>query len=137
MSNLGKAIYMAAFAFLFVIAATTSIYLYGTLNSYLNSTTETLGMSQRSEGVSIDNTSSTVRDITRSEIYITMYNMDQMHIKSLTVNGNTVTPEDVENYKISKSSGGKTASILHDLNNNPKARYTYSSNNDKVTYRSR
>ena len=138
MSNLGKAIYMAAFAFLFVIAATTSIYLYGTLNGYLNSTTETLGMSQRAEGASIDSTASIARDITRSEIYITLFNMEQMHVNSLTVNGNTVTSGDVERYKISKTSGGKTSSILHILDNNPKARYTYSVNdNNDVTYRSK
>ena len=143
MSNLGKAIYMAAFAFLFVIAATTSIYLYGTLNTYLNSTTETLGMSQRAEGASIDSTSSTARDITRSEIYITLFNMEQMHVNSLTVNGNTVTPKDVDDYKISKTSGKSIANrsiinILNILNNYPNKKYTYSINdNNDVTYRSR
>lgn len=137
MGNLGKAIYMAAFAFLFVIAATTSIYLYGTLNSYLNSTTNTLGMSQRSEGTVNDSLTSVTREINRSEIYITLYNMNQMHVTSLTVNGNTVVPQDVENYKISKISGGKTYNIIRDLESNPNAKYIYSSNNNEVTYRSR
>lgn len=134
MSNLGKAVYMAAFAFLFIVAATTAIYLYGTLNAYLNSTTSIIDMADRAEGILVDDTSTT-RDIQRSEIYITLFNMRQMNVSSVTVNGNKVSQSDVEEYNVSPLSGGKMSAIMHDLDNSPNTNFSYSFSGDEVIYR--
>ena len=102
-----------------------------------------INVDKRAEAISVDDSISTDREITRSEIYITLFNMEQMHVNSLTVNGNTVTPKDVDDYKISKTSGKSIANrsiinILNILNNYPNKKYTYSINdNNDVTYRSR
>lgn len=84
MSNLGKAIYMACFALLFIFAASTSIYLYNTLSVYLKSTTGLAGVEKRTEAAVAD-TSIKAREATRSEILITLYNMEQMHVKAMLV----------------------------------------------------
>lgn len=83
MSNLGKAIYMACFALMFVFAATTSIYLYGTLNTYLDSSTTLTTIGNRTENAT--EIKKEARKITRSEIYITLFNMQEMHIDQLQV----------------------------------------------------
>ena len=76
------------------------------------------------------------RDIDRSEILITLYNMDQMHIKSLTINNITITPEEVNQYINSNNSSGKVYSVIRTLtdNSNEEKKYTYKSNNNNVTY---
>ena len=66
MSDLGKAIYMAASVFLFIVAATTSIYVYSSLNSYLELMTKnTVNITNRAEVEIIDGTKKT-REIGRS-----------------------------------------------------------------------
>lgn len=130
MDNLGKAIYMACSVFLFIVAASASIYLYGTLNSYLGISTQGIGIDKRAEVTNIDGVKKQ-RDITRSEIYITLFNMEQMHIDSLTVNNFTVSKDDVTNKT------GDYNNILKWLRDNPAKKYIYSSSNRSVTYKSR
>lgn len=98
MSNLGKAIFMACFALMFVFAATTAIYLYGTLNTYLDSSTTLTTIGNRTE--SATENSKTEREITRSEIYITLYNMEAMYVDKLEVDGVTVTSQQVNDNAI-------------------------------------
>ena len=102
MDNLGKAIYMAAFALMFVIAVSVALYLYGILTDYLNTSNNILGVDSRAEAA-MSSESATARNINRSEIYITLFNMRQMHIEKLTVNGKSVTPDDVDNYRAGAS----------------------------------
>lgn len=97
MDNLGKAIYMACFALLFIFAASISLYLYGTLDTYLDEATSSNNISYRTEGVSNNNLYGFKRGITKGEIYITLYNMEQMHIDTLKVNSSSITSEDVYN----------------------------------------
>ena len=75
MSDLGKAIYMAASVFLFIVAATTSIYVYSSLNSYLELMTKnTVNITNRAEVEIIDGTKKTRDELRRicdvSENYI-------------------------------------------------------------------
>lgn len=130
MDNLGKAIYMACSVFLFIIAATASIYLYGTLNSYLGISTQGIGIDKRAEVTNIDGVKKQ-RDITRSEIYITLFNMEQMHIDNLTVNNFTVSKDDVINKT------GDYSNILRWLRYNPTQKYVYSSSGSSVTYKNK
>lgn len=138
MNNLGRALYMAAFAFMFIVAATTAIYLYGTLNFYLNNTTETLGLTERAESAITDNTVSNVRDIDRAEIYITLFNMSQMHVKTVKLHVKSedyiVSPSDVEAYNVSNRTGGKMPVIMDFLSKNPNAIFTYSVSDNNVVY---
>lgn len=129
MDNLGHAIYMACFALLFVFAASISIYLYTTLNTYLNDASNFTNISYRAEGVSNEDLSNFKRDITSAEIYITLHNMEQMHVGKLTVAGKSVKPADVRarnsNYDniVSKINAGTL--------------FSYSSSGDEVEYKYR
>lgn len=121
MDNLGKFIYMAASAFLFIVATTASIYSYSRLQVYLTSANTAISITNRAEADVIDDTKKE-REITRSEIYITLFNMEQMNVSSLTVFGYEITPENVENKS------GKYAFIIDTLKGLGKSqKYNYSS----------
>lgn len=94
--NLSRALIMAGSALLFVFALTTSVYLYGSLNTYLASATEKTGMTNRVES-SVQSDASLKREITTAEIIITAYNMRRMHVEELQVGSLSITPDDVEN----------------------------------------
>lgn len=130
MSNLGKAIYMAGFALLFVVAATTSIYLYGTLNSYLETSTGLINVEKRAENA-LGNDTENYRKITRSEIYITLYNMEQMHVKKITVKDDSSNSYEYTSEEMNEIQAGATGlgfpSFLDFLERNPNAEFTYSS----------
>ena len=128
MSDLGKAIYMAASVFLFIVAATTSIYLYSSLNSYLELMTKnTVNITNRAEVEVIDGTKKT-REIGRSEIYITLFNMEQMNVEKLMVDGYTVTKDDVYNKQ------GDYAALMHYLRNSEGKNFSYSYVDGTVIY---
>ena len=128
MSDLGKAIYMAASVFLFIVAATTSIYLYTSLNSYLELMTKnTVNITNRAEVEVIDGTKKT-REIGRSEIYITLFNMEQMNVEKLMVDGYTVTKDDVYNKQ------GDYAALMHYLRNSEGKNFSYSYVDGTVIY---
>lgn len=119
MDNLGKFIYMAASAFLFIVATTASIYSYSRLQVYLTSANTAISITNRAEADVIDGTKKE-REITRSEIYITLFNMEQMNVSSLTVFGYEITPENVENKS------GKYALIIDTLKDLGKSqKYNY------------
>ena len=128
MSDLGKAIYMAASVFLFIVAATTSIYVYSSLNSYLElMTKDTVNITNRAEVEIIDGTKKT-REIGRSEIYITLFNMEQMNVEKLMVDGYTVTKNDVYNKQ------GDYAALMHYLRNSEGKNFSYSYVDGTVIY---
>lgn len=128
MSDLGKAIYMAASVFLFIVAATTSIYVYSSLNSYLELMTKnTVNITNRAEVEIIDGTKKT-REIGRSEIYITLFNMEQMNVEKLMVDGYTVTKDDVYNKQ------GDYAALMHYLRNSEGKNFSYSYVDGTVIY---
>ena len=128
MSDLGKAIYMAASVFLFIVAATTSIYVYSSLNSYLElMTKDTVNITNRAEVEIIDGTKKT-REIGRSEIYITLFNMEQMNVEKLMVDGYTVTKDDVHNKQ------GDYAALMHYLRNSEGKNFSYSYVDGTVIY---
>lgn len=126
MDNLGKFLYMAASAFLFIFATTASIYSYSRLQVYLNSANTAISIENRAEANIIDGAKKQ-REITRSEIYITLFNMEQMNVGSLTVGTETVTPENVENKN------GKFNTLLNNLEmlgKNQKFTYSCTPQND-------
>ena len=130
MTNLGKAIYMATMALMFVFAASVAIYLYGTLNDYLDSATNLIGVSNRAEGAS-DDTGSTskTREITVGEVLITAYNMEQMHIDTLKLNNREI------NVKDSIEQNSYFDLFILDLKKIPSnTKFKYTSYRGKVTY---
>ena len=127
MSDLGKAIYMAASVFLFIVAATTSIYVYSSLNSYLELMTKSaVNVTNRAEVTVADGTKET-RKIGRSEIYITLFNMEQMNVEKLTVGGYTVDEENVS------QKNGDYEALMYYLRNNPNKSFSYSYDADNRT----
>lgn len=116
MSDLGKAIYMACFALMFVVAASTAIYMYGTLSAHLDTATGINGVEKRTESEATDTTIKE-RLVDRSEIYITLYNMEQMHINRIEFCGDIITKTDVKRNDVD--------SILYYLDANPSAQYSY------------
>lgn len=131
MDNLGKAIYFASFALIFVFAASISLYLYGTVETYVQKANASTNISYRAENTSNESLSNYKREITIGEVLITFYNMEQMNVTELTVNGYTVTQADIEennsNFKI----------FRNQLNSLTNAKFTYSSNGTAVTYKSK
>ena len=124
MNNLGKALVMAGFAFLFIVAATTSIYLYGNLNTFLNTSTETIGIKGRAEA-GMQDASFTTRPITKSEIYITLFNLKQMHVWSIIVDGNAVTQDNFNAYKSTGSNDKMSTLLIHLKNLSNTQKFSY------------
>ena len=83
MDNLSKAVYMSAFALLFVFAASVSIYLYATLDNYLEEGVNSAKIVNRAESSTEENLSNYKRDIDINEIYLVAHNMKQMHVDIL------------------------------------------------------
>ena len=128
MDNLGKAVLMAGFAFMFTLAASISIYLYSTLDRYLDQATASTSIVNRAEGISSEDLRNFEREITIAEIYITLFNMEQMHIDELTVvlgsYNKTITRVEAED------GAADFATELKELENN-KFRYYYENNSVK------
>ena len=139
MSNLGRAIYMACFTLLFIFATSTSIYLYNTLSVYLKSTAGLAGVEKRTEA-SVADTSKKNRDVTRSEILITLCNMEQMHVKAVNLRLNgveiNVTAEDA--YNVTEGVPNNYSNALNELNksayNFATFSYSYNSATSTITY---
>ena len=135
MSDLGKAIYMAASVFLFIVAASTAIFLYGTLNEYLKISTVGVGVQQRAETEIADGTPK-VREATRAEIYITLFNMEQMHVDSLTIKTNRYK----DGIKLTRNdvltgAGDAYNRFMDELESSANKKFTYYCDNlNSVTY---
>lgn len=129
MENASKALYIGSFALLFVFAITVAIFLYSSLSKFLNEETFSISISERAESATSENMTNFKRDITRGEIYVMLYNMDQMHVDKLTISGvATVTREDVEEENLNYNA------IVSYLNHNPASTFEYSSSGTDVTY---
>jgi len=86
MDNLGRAIYMAGFALLFVFAASTAIYLYSFLLSYMKDVTTNTNIQYHAEStVTGESSGVTKRQVTGDEIYLVAYQMEQMHVDKLVL----------------------------------------------------
>ena len=133
MENAGKAIYMACFALIFVVAASISIYLYGTLDEYLDRATEGTQVTNRTEGVANEDLLNFKRNISVSEIYITLYNMTQMHVTELKVNGKKITQEQY-NEDPNRATNTKLDDVLDELEGLSNSKFTYSYSGSTVTY---
>lgn len=131
MSDLGKAIYMACSALLFIFAATASIYLYTTLNTYLDEAIFLTNVYDRAEGqkelAAGEKREVEKRKIGASEVLITITNMEQMHVKTVIVNGTTFSVNDTEE---------DIANNIRNLGNitSKNFSYSYSSETKTVTY---
>ena len=129
MENAGKALYIAGFALLFVFAASTAIYLYGILFSYMNNATTGTNLGYRAENSSTVNSfSSSKREVTVDEIYITLFKMEQMHVEKLDVDGISVTLLDV------KDETSKFSNLMTHLYSNSNAYFSYSISGSTVKY---
>ncbi len=135
MSDVGKAIYLACSALLFIFAATASIYLYTTLNTYLDDAIFLTNVYDRAEGQKELNVGEErkveKRKIGASEVLITITNMEQMHINAVEVKVNSTigrfSKED------SKEEIADKIDKLGDISSK-KFSYSYSSETKTVTY---
>ncbi len=135
MSDVGKAIYMACGAFLFIFAATASIYLYTTLNTYLDDAIFLTNVYDRAEGQKElevgEERKVESRKIGASEVLITITNMEQMHINAVEVKVNITTgrfsKEDSKEEIVDK------IDKLGDISSKNFS-YSYSSETKTVTY---
>lgn len=133
MDNLGKAIYFASFALIFVFAASISIYLYSTVNVFVKEANASNNISFRAENTSNEDLRNFKRKITVGEILITLQNMDQMHVTVLNVDGTIVT---IDDFKDSTDQFNTlNDNLKKDMNKNKE--FTYSSNGTSVTYKSK
>lgn len=136
MSDLGKAIYMACSALLFIFAATASIYLYTTLNTYLDEAIFLTNVYDRAEGQKEldvgEERKAEARKIGASEVLITITNMEQMHINAVVVKVNNTTV----NFVLDDSEKTITHKIneLGDVITSKNFSYSYSSETKTVTY---
>lgn len=130
MSDLGKTLYMAASVLLFIVAATTSIYLYSSVNTYLSVATDTVSIQKRAEMSSSMIDLNYKREITKAEVFMMIYNMENMHVEKVEVvlgdNRYEVTLDDVNENKIDIN--------LRYLLENNNYKFIYSSNGTTVTY---
>lgn len=136
MSDFGKAIYMACSALLFIFAATASIYLYTTLNTYLDKAIFLTNVYDRAEGQKEldvgEERKAEARKIGASEVLITITNMEQMHINAVVVKVNNATV----NFALDDTEG-KIAEKIDKLGDNITSKnfsYSYSSETKTVTY---
>lgn len=131
MDNLGKAIYFASFALIFVFAASISIYLYSTVHAYVKNANASTNISYRTEGASDENLRNFKREISLGEVLITLYNMEQMNVDKLIVNGYDVTPDDVE------ENNSKFQIFKRQLNTMTNTKFTYTSSGTTAIYNSK
>lgn len=132
MDNLGKAIYFASFALIFVFAASISIYLYSTVNVFVKEANASNNISFRAENTSNEDLRNFKRKITVGEILITLQNMDQMHVTSLKVDETEVNINDFNN---NTEEFARLNTKLKDMDKNKE--FTYSSSGECVTYKSK
>lgn len=136
MSDIGKAVYLACSALLFIFAATASIYLYTTLNAYLDEGISLSNVYNRAEGQKELATNETPkaekRKIGASEVLITITNMQEMHIDKVNVivsGGTTVFSLEEDDEDSVKDKIKKMGDISSE-----KFSYSYSSTERAVTY---
>ncbi|MBQ9314344.1 MAG: hypothetical protein IJ220_05000 [Clostridia bacterium] len=131
MENLSKALYLAGFALLFVFAASTAIYLYSTLMTYLTDATASTNIEYRVENSNSSVPSNFKRTITTGEVYITLFNMEQMHVETLVLDYDyRVTVEDVS------SRDDKFKNFINHLRTLEGSTLTYSVSGSTVSYTS-
>ncbi len=138
MSDLGKAIYMACSALLFIFAATASIYLYTTLNTYLDEAIFLTNVYDRAEEQKElpagEKREVAKRKIGASEVLITITNMEQMHINAVVVKVNNTTV----NFSVLDDSEeeitGKINKLVKENIASKNFSYSYSSETKTVTY---
>lgn len=138
MNNVSKALYLAAFALMFVFAASTAIYLYSTLSNYLDVAKDSADIKNRVENSSEASYSENFkRKIPKGEVLITLFNMKQMNVDSVTLNDIKVTAEDVENsiIKDDYSCKNKINRFMTMLNTIPSVS-SYSVEGRAITYHS-
>lgn len=135
MNNLSKALYLAAFALMFVFAASTAIYLYSTLSNYLDVAKDSADIKNRVEN-SNEGTYATnyKRTIPKGEVYITLLNMEQMNVKKLEliVGGISYTVEPIDVKDKTKNFN----LFIGALNGIGSTLSSYSVSDTTVTYRS-
>lgn len=135
MSDVGKAIYMACGAFLFIFAATASIYLYTTLNTYLDDAIFLTNVYDRAEGQKEldvgEERKVEKRKIGASEVLITITNMEQMHINAVEVKVNSTIGR--FGKEDSKEEIADKIDKLGDISSKNFS-YSYSSETKTVTY---
>lgn len=137
MSDIGKAVYLACSALLFIFAATASIYLYTTLNAYLDEGISLSNVYNRAEGQKELATNETQkaekRKIGASEVLITITNMDQMHVTTVYVETNEKTFEfSIEDEDSEEKIKGEIKK-MGDISGKTFS-YSYSSRGQTVTY---
>lgn len=136
MSDVGKAIYLACSALLFIFAATASIYLYTTLNTYLDDAIFLTNVYDRAEGQKELNVGeerkAEKRKIGASEVLITITNMEQMHIDSVVVKVNSTAVK----FSTKDDNDEEIADKIDKLGDisSKNFSYSYSSETKTVTY---
>ena len=136
MSDVGKAIYLACSALLFIFAATASIYLYTTLNTYLDDAIFLTNVYDRAEGQKEldvgEERKVEKRKIGASEVLITITNMEQMHINAVVVKVNNTTI----NFSAADDGEKEIAAKIKKLGTitSKNFSYSYSSETKTVTY---
>lgn len=136
MSDVGKAIYLACSALLFIFAATASIYLYTTLNTYLDDAIFLTNVYDRAEGQKEldvgEERKVEKRKIGASEVLITITNMEQMHINAVVVKVNNTTV----NFSAADDGEKEIAAKIKKLGTitSKNFSYSYSSETKTVTY---
>ena len=132
----GKAIYLACSALLFIFAATASIYLYTTLNTYLDDAIFLTNVYDRAEGQKELNVGeerkAEKRKIGASEVLITITNMEQMHIDSVVVKVNSTAVK----FSTKDDNDEEIADKIDKLGDisSKNFSYSYSSETKTVTY---
>lgn len=132
MYDIGKVIYFACSALLFIFAATTSVYLYGTLNNNIDQMANITNVYNRVEGDVVESKNEK-RNIEVGEIYTTITNMEQMHIDTVRIRATNRIFTFQSNWSASKIRNDIKQMISLDNRVN---RYTYTYQktilNDKV-----
>lgn len=138
MSDLGKAIYMACSALLFIFAATASIYLYTTLNTYLDEAIFLTNVYDRAEGqkelAAGEKREVEKRKIGASEVLITITNMEQLHINAVVVKVNNTTVNFSALDDSEEEITGKINKLVKENIASKNFSYSYSSETKTVTY---
>ena len=133
MANVGKALHLGGFALLFVFAASISIYLYGSLFGYLNLATDNdtaaTNLDYRVENtIDVSSSTSIKREATVGEIYVTLLNMEQMHVDSIVLGSFEVTVNDVKENNLNYTK------FINNLRTVRDKKFSYSFINSKVIY---
>lgn len=102
MDNIGKAISMGGVALLFIIAASTSIFLYSSLLDYTKNIVTTSDHNNRAESAS-NLKENNKRVITESEVIMALININTMNVNAIKVDDNTYMPINEELFKVNSN----------------------------------